>query len=263
MVLPIHHALQGHPESGKIWMKMIDNILINQLGFRITTHDRFIYIRERDGQVQLLLRQIDILCTRMTSKKVARDLFNDIGVKIQFPSEKEDNKIPFEFLGVVTDYNGMDIIQTLDYIKVSCKNYILRLLKSHGWDTPSLTAPPGKKIALPKYAVPPDPLPTTAAAASVNKFQVLQHHGVPILPNSNTNDDESNCCINSSTSKLPTSNFMHTSKPSSPLPLDCIEQMYLEEGPLENTTAHLTLEKKKGFNYCTLLGELMYAYITC
>ena len=56
---------------------------------------------------------------------------------------------------------------------------------------------------------------------------------------------------------------MHTSKPSSPLPSDCIDQMYLEEGPLENTTAHLALEKKKGFNYCTLLGELMYAYITC
>ena len=49
MVLPVHHALQGHPESGKMWMKMIDNILINQLRFRTTTHDRCIYIRERDG----------------------------------------------------------------------------------------------------------------------------------------------------------------------------------------------------------------------
>ena len=56
---------------------------------------------------------------------------------------------------------------------------------------------------------------------------------------------------------------MHTSKPSSLLPLDCIKQMYSEEGHLKNTTAHLVLEKKKGFNYRTLLGELMYAYITC
>ena len=132
MVLPVHHALQGHPESGKMWMKMIDKILINQLGFRTTTHDRCIYIRERDGQVQLLLRQIDDFCTGMTSEKAARDLFNNIDVKIQFLSEKEDGKIPFEFLGVVTDYNSVDIIQTPDYIKMSCKNYILRLLKSHG-----------------------------------------------------------------------------------------------------------------------------------
>ena len=139
----------------------------------------------------------------------------------------------------------------------------MRLLKSHGWDTPSPTAPPEENIALPKDAIPPDPLPTTAAAASVNKLQVLQHHGVPILKNSNIDEDESNCRINSSTSKLPTSDFMHTSKPSSPLPSDCFDQMYSEEGPLENTTAHLALEKKKGFNYGTLLGDLMYAYITC
>ena len=39
--------------------------------------------------------------------------------------------------------------------------------------------------------------------------------------------------------------------------------MYAEEGPLENTTGHMILEKKKGFNSRTLLGELMYAYITC
>ena len=67
---------------------MIDNIFINQLGFRTTTHDRCIYIRERDGQVQLLLRQIDDFCSGMTSEKATRDLFNNIGVKIQFPSEK-------------------------------------------------------------------------------------------------------------------------------------------------------------------------------
>ena len=38
--------------------------------------------------------------------------------------------------------------------------------------------------------------------------------------------------------------------------------MYAEERPLENTTGHMILEKKKGFNYRTLLGKLMYAYIT-
>ena len=47
------------------------------------------------------------------------------------------------------------------------------------------------------------------------------------------------------------------------LPTDCIKQMHAEEGPLENTTGHMILEKKKRFNYCTLLGGLMYAYITC
>ena len=111
MILPVKYALQGHPESGKMLMNMIDNILINQLDFRTTTHDHCIYIREPDGQVQSLLRQIDNFCSAMTSEKAARDLFNNIGVKIQFPREKQDGTIPFEFLGVVIDYNGVDIIQ--------------------------------------------------------------------------------------------------------------------------------------------------------
>lgn len=38
--------------------------------------------------------------------------------------------------------------------------------------------------------------------------------------------------------------------------------MFVEEGPLENTTGHMILEKKKGFNCRMLLGELMYAYVT-
>ena len=117
MVLPVNHALQGHPESGKMWMKMINEILINQLGFRTTTHDRCIYIREKDGQVQLILRQIDDFCAAMTSEKASRNLFNDIGIKIQFPKEKEDGTIPFEFLGIVTDYNGVDIIQILTILR--------------------------------------------------------------------------------------------------------------------------------------------------
>jgi hypothetical protein len=34
-------------------------------------------------------------------------------------------------------------------------------------------------------------------------------------------------------------------------------------GPPENTAAHKDLEFTRGFSYGTLLGELMYVYITC
>ena len=56
---------------------------------------------------------------------------------------------------------------------------------------------------------------------------------------------------------------MKSSKPIAPLPTDCIEQIYKEKGPMENTVEHSALEKMKGFAYRTVLGELMYAYITC
>ena len=39
--------------------------------------------------------------------------------------------------------------------------------------------------------------------------------------------------------------------------------MYAEEGPAEGTVQHRVLEKQKGFAYRTVLGECMYAYITC
>ena len=31
-VLPVLHSLQGHPESGKMWMKLIDRILAELYG---------------------------------------------------------------------------------------------------------------------------------------------------------------------------------------------------------------------------------------
>ena len=34
-ILPVKHCLQGHPESGKMWMHFIDNILIKEGKFRL------------------------------------------------------------------------------------------------------------------------------------------------------------------------------------------------------------------------------------
>ena len=45
-VLPVHHSLQGRPESGKMWMRLIDRILIKEMDFTSTTHDRCIYKRD-------------------------------------------------------------------------------------------------------------------------------------------------------------------------------------------------------------------------
>ena len=137
MVLPVHPALQGHPKSGKDVDEDFYKILITELGFCTITYNRCIYIQERDDKLQLLLRQVDDFMPGTTSKKATRVLLNDIGIKIQFPSEVEANIILFEFLGVVKDYNGVNIIQTPDYNEMSSQNYIICLLKSHGWDTPT------------------------------------------------------------------------------------------------------------------------------
>ena len=48
-----------------------------------------------------------------------------------------------------------------------------------------------------------------------------------------------------------------------PMPSDCIKKMYSEMGYKEGTAQHKVLEDKAGFAYCTLLGDIMYAYMTC
>ena len=121
-----------------------------------------------------------------TSKKAMKDLFNDIGVKIQFPSEFETNIIPFEFSGVVKDYNGVNIIQTLDYIEMSSQSYII--LKSQGWDTLTPKQLTSKNILSSNIVL---NVSTTAAAALVHKIQVNREDGLPVQPvHDNNNDDD-------------------------------------------------------------------------
>ena len=47
------------------------------------------------------------------------------------------------------------------------------------------------------------------------------------------------------------------------MPDDSIHHTYKNVGPIEGTVDHQILEKKSGFAYRTLLGEMMYAYVTC
>ena len=59
LVLPVHHALQDHPESEKMWIKMINWIIIDELGFQTTINNMCIYMRMRDDEMQLMLWQVD------------------------------------------------------------------------------------------------------------------------------------------------------------------------------------------------------------
>ena len=138
MVLLVNYALQGHSESEKQWINMIDNILIQKMRFSTTTHDWCIYCRvTSDGKIQLMLRQVDNFLPACNLEMRAKDIFKDIGTAIQFDVKKENIIVPFKLLGVVKDCNGVDINQTPHYIEMSCANYIQRLLKLQGWDTDS------------------------------------------------------------------------------------------------------------------------------
>ena len=194
MVLPVLKALQGHPESGRLWEKHITAILMD-LGFRNTTHDKTIYRNDytkSDGSVETiyLLRQVDDFALACKEESTAKEIYDKIGKKLQTEKETEP---PFAYLGLVKDFNGIDVHQTNEYIEISCANYIDRVMISHGWDKER-----------PKE----------------------------------------------------TGNL-------SPMPKDALEKLYKQQGPKEGTPEHAKLEKEQGFGYRTLLGELMFCYISC
>jgi len=143
------------------------------------------------GTKILLLRQADDFAVAVPNESIAKALYEQIGKRLQLPSETTP---PFKYLGLIDDFNGLDVAQYSDAIKLSCEKYIDRVLTTHGWSKPS----------------PPDP-----------------------------------------------------AKPPAPLPVDAVTSLYAVQGPPENTAEHSALVAKHGFAYRTLLGELLYAYVTC
>jgi hypothetical protein len=52
-VLPVQHALQGHPESGALWERFVNKVL-HRHGFKSTTHERSLYHGTNDGWKMLI-----------------------------------------------------------------------------------------------------------------------------------------------------------------------------------------------------------------
>ena len=59
-MIPILKALQGHPESPRLWDKHISKMLVNKLGFTATIYEPCLYYkRKEDSDITLILRQVD------------------------------------------------------------------------------------------------------------------------------------------------------------------------------------------------------------
>jgi hypothetical protein len=79
-VLPVQHALQGHPESGRLWETHINRILLSEkLKFKSTTHDKTIYTTAFKGHQILLLRQVDDFALACDSEEIAKEIYKIIG----------------------------------------------------------------------------------------------------------------------------------------------------------------------------------------
>ena len=80
------------------------------------------------GETIYLLRQVDDFTLSCSNESVSADIYNQIGGTLQITCESDK---PFAFIGLVTDFSGIDIEKYRDYIKISCHNYIDRAMIYH------------------------------------------------------------------------------------------------------------------------------------
>ena len=144
-VIPLHRALQGHPEAGVLWERMITDILINKMGFRNTAHEKNLYTGLIDGQEVIVCRQVDDFASGSATKETAEKFIEEVRKHV----EAEYAGLGIETTqGMYQRYNGIDIFQARDFVKLSAETYIDRMMQTHGWDAPS-KSPTAESKAVP------------------------------------------------------------------------------------------------------------------
>ena len=121
-VLRIMYAFQGHPEASRLWERHIDNILQQHLQLKPTHHEPCLYSGTTADTYVLLLRQVDDFAAGIMTEDIGKILINNIDQHL---------RIRIKYQGQLTMFNGMDIVQTHDYIKLHCGTYIKKALGNH------------------------------------------------------------------------------------------------------------------------------------
>eukprot|EP00804_Cyclotella_cryptica_P017245 CCRYP_016804-RA/>CCRYP_016804-RA protein AED:0.21 eAED:0.21 QI:0/0/0/1/1/1/3/0/813 len=117
-VIPVLAAMQGHPESPRLWEKHIDKIL-EMLHFVATVHEPCPYRGVVDSQHVIFKRQVDDFAVAMTSKHIANLIFDAIDNKLSMWIKRQ---------GLLTLYKDIDILQSRWYIKLSMQTYVTKTL---------------------------------------------------------------------------------------------------------------------------------------
>jgi hypothetical protein len=120
-MIPVLSAMQGHRESPRLWEKHADKIL-QEIGLTPTVHEPCLYSGTFNDQRVLFLRQVDDLTIAALDAKTS-DLVTDlIGEKLS---------IPIKHQGYLDMYNGVDVYQTRDYIKINVKTFVDKAFAKH------------------------------------------------------------------------------------------------------------------------------------
>ena len=125
-VLRVKKALQGHPESPRLWAQLIDGI-IKKLNLKACTHEPNLFYTDNyigTGKKVLFMKQVDDFSVSCEDRDTAKHVISAINEKMT---------IDVKELGLISRFNGVDVHQTRHYIKIYNETYIDKILKNHPW----------------------------------------------------------------------------------------------------------------------------------
>ena len=122
-VIPINSAMQGHPESPRLWEKHADSIL-RDIGLKPTVHEPCLYSGIINNTRVILMRQVDDFAIASPDAHTAAILLDIIDEKLSIPLKRQ---------GLIDMFNGIDITQTKHYIKIDCHSYIDKFCSKYQW----------------------------------------------------------------------------------------------------------------------------------
>ena len=105
---------------GQIHLK----IITEELKFRATVHELCLYYRYKNGNIELILQQVNDFKISAKTKQIC----DAIGLLIQKRMTFELNE-----MGLIKKFNGVYVEQTKYYTLLHCKPYIEQLVKHHQW----------------------------------------------------------------------------------------------------------------------------------
>jgi hypothetical protein len=117
--------MQGHPESPRLWEMHADAIL-QGLGLTPTTHESCLYSGTVAGKRVIFKRQVDNFAIATADEKTADILLDLIDDEVSIPLKRQ---------GLLDMFNGINVTQTQDYIKLDCHTYVDKFCEKylHTW----------------------------------------------------------------------------------------------------------------------------------
>jgi hypothetical protein len=120
-VIPILLAMQGHPESPRLWEKHA-NAILRELGLTSTTHKPCLYSGLINSNCIIFMRQVHNFAIAAPNDWNANILLDMLNEKLTMPIKRQ---------GPLDMFNGVDVTQTKDYVKVDYHTYINRMCSKY------------------------------------------------------------------------------------------------------------------------------------